>query len=187
MWRCILTPQWRYERLELILSEYERNGYRVRKIVGRSLFCFEQSTPTDITYLITYTFMRDRGMRHWDQELLHNNGIEVATSYFTSEKYYRLPKREYEMQEFLQCRSRYLLNVFCQKILIGLIISSSGWLNLHTLHNVPILYYVVLIILVSAIAYIGWYIVGLIILLSSLQNKSKLRKTAKDSSAQQNE
>lgn len=170
MWRCILTPQWKYERLESILSEYEQNGYRVKKIVGRSLFYFEKSTPAATTYLITYTFMRDSGMKDWDWEILHNNGLEVSTSYLSTEKYYRLPKGKYDMHEFLQCRTRYLRYVFCQKMLIGLIISVSGWMYLHTLHNIPVLYYCVLIFLVSAIAYVGWYMVGLIILLSSRHN-----------------
>lgn len=171
MWRCFFTPQWRYEQLESRLSEYERKGYRLKRVYGRSLFLFEQSLPKDVTYLITYTFMHDSGMKQWDLELLHNNGIQIPTSLFTSEEYYRLPKLDCEVREFLKCRSRYLLNVFCQKIIIGLIFSITIWLNLRTLHSIPVLHYLALILLVSGVVYIGWYIIGLFLLLHSLHSR----------------
>ena len=66
MKKRIFYPIWKLEEVERQLSDMERQGWRLHKLLGLYGFEFVSAQPKEVQYFITYSICR--GPRMWDLE-----------------------------------------------------------------------------------------------------------------------
>ena len=163
MWKVILYPQWKYDHVEKLLTEYEKRGLRLQRVVFCYLFQFVPSTPKETIYLFSYTFVKEWGMLQASYELRRYHGanrIHVQGS--GGIEIYRMINQGHDFDEFYQFRYAYLKHVlkvksFFSMFFFVLLSMCTFWAPLMVLKWVFGVF-----TLINA-AYIIYYTVGLLI------------------------
>ncbi len=81
MKKFIFFPLWKIENLEKYLETMEQNGYRLDKISHSYWFYFNESTPKEMHYFLSYKSFRGQSMGWCDYALEKNyNAHEIKSN-----------------------------------------------------------------------------------------------------------
>ena len=118
--KFIFFPFWNVERVEKILCEQERNGYRFVRLRLGCLFTFQKSTPREVQYVLIYSFPKEhQPVLEWETTLKsdayranvmhqgHNYGI------------FRITKNNVNLQNFYIDMLQYVKRILIQKTVIA--------------------------------------------------------------------
>lgn len=123
MKKFIFTPLWKVEKTEKILSDYEKDGYRLEKISFPYIFELKKSTPKNSMYFIMKYY---RSNSHIPFDLEHNLICEHGCSpvgesdTFTGYDVFRTLRKD-DFTEFKGMRADYFRKIY-RDCLIGDII-----------------------------------------------------------------
>lgn len=119
MKKFIFTSLWNFEKIEKMLSEKEKQGYRLTKVKFSHWYYFTESKSKDVNYIFTYDRERKNGL-NFDYNLLaehHANEIETSFSHFNI---YRNIEAEENLNFLKDTRTDYIKYVLLQNAIISL-------------------------------------------------------------------
>ena len=123
MWKFFFYPQWRYDLLENYLNDMEAKGYRLTYVSSHYFFKFTAAIPKRVSYLYSYTFIKEIGMIEQDHLLRKQwNAQTIDSSFFLSTTIHRITDTNANCTDFINFREKYLLHVLIQKIIFVLLI-----------------------------------------------------------------
>ncbi len=165
MKKHIFYPIWKLEEVERQLSDMERQGWRLHKLLGLYGFEFVSAQPKETQYFITYFICRGPRMRDLEYDIKSEFNANPISNVFHSMRQievFRITQFS-DLQEARQWRNQEMCRMMLYNAGMCLLtLLLSLWLFLLVLETWPlaILFGTLLAISVAGVAYylIAWWI-----------------------------
>lgn len=123
MKKFIFFPLWRIEDIEKYLESMEQKGCRLEKIKHSYCFYFEESTPKQMVYFLSYKSFRGSSMGHCDYALSSKHSANPIKSKWCFYTMYRTKEYKENLSLFYEVRLDYIKTKLLEKALTSLFLT----------------------------------------------------------------